>query len=29
MAIGILPILLIPKEAADIVLGGEERLARD
>jgi predicted MFS family arabinose efflux permease len=26
MAIGILPILLIPKEAADIVLGGEERL---
>jgi MFS family permease len=28
MAIGILPILLIPKEAADIVLGGEERLRR-
>lgn len=26
MAIGILPILLIPKEAADVVLGGEERL---
>src|SRR6204780_1414725 len=26
MAIGILPILLIPREAADIVLGGEERL---
>jgi MFS family permease len=26
MAIGMLPILLIPKEAADIVLGGEERL---
>jgi MFS family permease len=26
MAIGILPILLIPKEAADIVLGGEQRL---
>jgi MFS family permease len=26
MAIGILPIFLIPKEAADIVLGGEERL---
>jgi len=26
MAIGILPILLLPKEAADIVLGGEERL---
>jgi len=26
MAIGILPILLIPKDAADIVLGGEERL---
>ncbi len=26
MAIGILPILLIPKVAADIVLGGEERL---
>jgi MFS family permease len=26
MGIGILPILLIPKEAADIVLGGEERL---
>jgi predicted MFS family arabinose efflux permease len=26
MAIGIVPILLIPNEAADIVLGGEERL---
>ena len=26
MAIGIVPILLIPKQAADIVLGGEERL---
>jgi MFS family permease len=26
MAIGMLPILLIPKKAADIVLGGEERL---
>lgn len=26
MAVGILPILLIPKDAADIVLGGEERL---
>jgi MFS family permease len=26
MAIGILPILLIPKDAADIVVGGEERL---
>jgi hypothetical protein len=26
MVIGILPIFLIPKEAADIVLGGEERL---
>jgi MFS family permease len=26
MAIGILPVLLIPKEAADVVLGGEERL---
>jgi MFS family permease len=26
MAVGILPILLIPKGAADIVLGGEERL---
>jgi MFS family permease len=26
MAIGILPILMMPKEAADIVLGGEERL---
>lgn len=26
MAIGIVPIILIPKEAADIVLGGEERL---
>jgi len=26
MAIGILPILLIPKKAADVVLGGEERL---
>jgi MFS family permease len=28
MAIGILPILLIPKGAADVVLGGEERLRR-
>ena len=26
MGVGILPVLLIPKEAADIVLGGEERL---
>jgi MFS family permease len=26
MAVGILPIILIPKEAADTVLGGEERL---
>jgi predicted MFS family arabinose efflux permease len=26
MAVGIVPILLIPKDAADIVLGGEERL---
>jgi MFS family permease len=26
MAVGILPIILIPKEAGDIVLGGEERL---
>jgi MFS family permease len=26
MAVGILPILMIPKDAADIVLGGEERM---
>jgi MFS family permease len=26
MALGVLPVLLIPKEAADVVLGGEERL---